>query len=250
MDTLVTEPNPLGGIDQLPDGDALLAEYVEMLRKRPADARMLATLDTLKDYLMARAPIKKEEADLLPQVDDLWKAKFDDNVLRTGLRNADTRWLTLNLIGKLRIDRVLREVREAFQREPDYASISVLAELGSAEDLQMLFSAIPRLVNLKDRAGRKISSVNIQGPESKGAFEYGRIVESLGRLATPTAIEHIKLAANDYDPLIRSSACKAFARMQLDKVDERVASLIHERLNDPMAHVREAAKQASSKLAL
>ena len=99
----------------------------------------------------------------------------------------------------------------------------------------MLFSAIPRLVDLKDRANRKISPVNLHGPESKCAFEYGRIVEALGRFATLDAIAHLKVAASDYDPMIRQSACKAFARMPLDKVDEDIARIIHERLNDPMA---------------
>jgi hypothetical protein len=199
---------------------------------------------------LARGPVKNEETGLLTKVRQLWTERFDDNVLRAGLKVADTRWLTLNLIGKLRVDTVLPNVREAFQREPDYASISVLAELGNAEDLQLLFSSIPRLVNLKDRAGRQISPVNIHGPESKGAFEYGQIVEALGRLATPDAIAYMKVAASDYDAMIRLSACKAFAKMPLDKVDEGIASLVHERLNDPMAYVREAAKQARSKLVL
>lgn len=105
-----------------------------------------------------------------------------------------------------------------------------------------------RLVDLKDRANRKTSSINVQGPESKGAFEYGRIVEALGRLVTPDAIAHLKVAASDYDPMIRQSACKAFARMPLDKVDEEIARIIHERFNDPMAYVREAAKEAGTKL--
>lgn len=248
IDTLITQPNPLGGIDQLVDGDVLLAEYLEMLTKRPTDIRMLAGLDILKEHLAAHEPVKEENAGLLSKVERLWAERFDDNVLRAGLRNADTRWLTLDLIGKLKIGSVLPEVREAFQREPDYSSISVLAELGNNEDLQMLFAAIPRLVDLKDRANRKISAVNVRGPESKGAFEYGRIVEALGRFVTPDAIAHLKVAASDYDPMIRQSACKAFARIPLDKVDEDIARIIHERLNDPMAYVREAAKEASSKL--
>ncbi len=188
MDTLITQPNPLGGIDQLVDGDLLLAEYLEMLTKRPTDIRMLAGLDIVKEHLAAHEPVKEEDASLLSRVHQLWTDRFDDAVLRAGLRNADTRWLTLNLIGKLKITTVLPEVREAFQREPDYASISVLAELGNYEDLQMLFSAIPKLVDLKDRANRKFSPINVHGPESKSAFEYGRIVEALGRLATPDAI--------------------------------------------------------------
>jgi hypothetical protein len=248
VDTLITQPNPWGGIDQLVDGDVLLAEYLEMLTKRPTDIRMLACLDIVKEHLAAHEPVKEKDAVFLSEVERLWAERFDDNVLRAGLRNADTRWLTLDLIGKLKIGSVLPEVREAFQREPDYSSISVLAELGNDEDLQMLFSAIPRLVDLKDRANRKISPVNVHGPESKGAFEYGRIVEALGRLATPDAIAHLKSAASDYDPMIRRSACKAFARMPLDKVDEDIAKIIHERLNDPMAYVREAAKEARSKL--
>jgi hypothetical protein len=59
---------------------------------------------------------------VLSRFHQLWTNRFDDNVFRVGLRNADTRRLTLNVIGKLKIGSVLPEVREAFQCEPDYAS--------------------------------------------------------------------------------------------------------------------------------
>jgi HEAT repeat protein len=250
METLITEPNPLGGIDELPDGEMLVAEYVQMLTKRSSDVRMLLVLRELEQYLAAREPGKQRPTELLLQVRQLWKNNFDDNVLRVGLKNSDTRWRTLNLIERLRAVSLLPEVREAFQQDPDYASISVLVEIGSVEDLRLLFAAIPRLVNMKDRAGRKISPINIPVTESKGAFEYSRIVEGLGRLATPEAIAHLKLAASDYDPTVRRSACKALARLPLDKADGEIARLIHERLNDPLAYVREAAKEARAKLVL
>jgi hypothetical protein len=250
METLITEPNPLGGIDELPDGEALLEEYVRMLTKRPSDVRMLCALREMEEYLTTREPTKHGPTELLLQVRQLWEKNFDDSVLRVGLKNSDTRWRTLNLIEKLRIVSLLPEVREAFHQNPDYPSISVLAEIGTVEDLSLLLASVSRLVNMRDRAGKEISPINIPVTESKGALEYGRIVEALGRLATPEAIAHLKFAASDYDPTVRRSACKAFARMPLDKVDPEIASLIHQRLNDPLAYVRESAKEATAKLVL
>jgi hypothetical protein len=250
MEALITEPSPLGGIDQLPDGEGLIAEYVRMLTKRPVDVRMLCALREVEEYLTTRQPTDHGLTELLLQVRKLWEKSFEDNVFRAGLKNSDTRWRTLNLIEKLRIVSLLPEVREAFQQNPEYSSISVLAEIGTVDDLVLLLASVSRLVNLKDRAGKELSPTNVPVAESKGVLEYGRIVESLGRLATPDAIAHLKIAARDYEPTIRSSACKAFARIPLDKVDAQIASLIHERLNDPMAYVRESAKEASAKIVL
>jgi hypothetical protein len=194
--------------------------------------------------------VKEEPAELLLQVRHPWEKIFDVSDLRAGLKNADTRWRTLNLIEKLRVVSVHPEVREAFQKVPDHASISVLAEIGTAEGLQLLFASIPRVVNLKDRANRQIRPINIPVIEGKGAFEYSRIVEALARLATPDAIAHLKLASRDYDPTVRKSACEVLGGSPLDKVDAEIAGLIHERMKDPMAYVREAAKEASIKLVL
>ena len=58
----ITQSNPLRGIDQLVDGDVLLAEYLEMLKKRPTDIRMLAGLDIVKERLTAHEPVKEEDA--------------------------------------------------------------------------------------------------------------------------------------------------------------------------------------------
>ncbi len=250
METLITEPNPLGGIDDLLDSEALVAEFVRMLTKRPADVRMLCALREIEEYLTKQEAVKEGPAELLLHVRHLWEKSFDDSVLRAGLKNADTRWRTHNLIEKLRVVSVLPEVREAFQKVPDYASISVLAEIGTAEDLDLLFASIPRGGDLKERANREISPINIPVTEGKGAFEYSRIVEALARLATPDAIAHLKLASRDYDPTVRKSACKAFGGLPLDKVDAEIAGLIHERMKDPMGYVREAAKEASIKLVL
>lgn len=247
MDTLITEPNPLGGIDHLSDGDEVLSQYLRMLAKRPPDIRMLNGLHITERYLHSRER-KDDGAILSNRVHQLWSEAFNDNVIRAGLGRSDTRWIALNLIRELRLNTVLPEVREAFLREADYASISVLAELGNEEDLQILCDAIPKVVDLKSRLGKKLSAINVHGPESNGAFQYSRIIEAIGRLATPEAIAKMKLAAGDYDPMVRQSACKAFERMPLDKVDEEIARLIHERLHDPTAYVREAAKQASSRL--
>ena len=248
MRTLITQPNPHGGIEQLPDPDSLVARYVHTLRERASDVRMILALDVLRDYLGASKTAGNKRLDLLARVQQLWTERFDDDVLRAGLKHADTRWRTLCLIEKLKINSVLPDVREAFRREPDYASISVLAELGTLEDLEMLFSSIPQLVNLQERAGKELSPINVFGPESKGASEYGRIIEALARLATPDAIQKIKIAASDYDPMVRQSACKALLKLPIDKVDAEIASLIHERLKDPMAYVRHAATQAKARL--
>ena len=56
---------------------------------------MLAGLDILNEHLAAHEPVKEEDAGLLSKVERLWAERFDDNVLRAGLRNAETRWLTL-----------------------------------------------------------------------------------------------------------------------------------------------------------
>ncbi|MBZ5643222.1 MAG: HEAT repeat domain-containing protein [Acidobacteriia bacterium] len=249
MDTLINEPNPLGGIDELPDGKALLKQYVGMLTKRNPDVRTLCALHDIGEFLKKQQTINNEPAELLVQVRQLWGKYLGDSVLREGLRDSDTRWRTLNLIEKLKIVSLLPEVREVFQENPDYASISVLAEIGNAEDLELLLASVERFVDLRERATKKFSPINVPVAETKGIFEYGRIVQTLGRLATPEAIEHLKLAASDYDPAVRSSACMGFALMPIDKVDGEILALVKQRLNDPMAYVRESAKEASAHLA-
>jgi len=232
-------------MDQLPRRDELLDEYSALLVVRPADVVLLEALDALNDYLTREGG---EDTGLRERAAGLWAAKFDETVVAAGLRDPRTRWRALNLIRRRKLTGLLPAVREDFALRPDYAAVTVLSGLGGREDLELLLGSIPRFVDLDRRAAQPLSAGNVFGPECAGSFEYGAIVEALGRLATPEAIAALKRAAGDFDPAIRCAACKGLARLPLDQVDEEIAALIHARLGDPTPYVREAARQAQAAL--
>ena len=250
MNTLLTDPDPLGGLRDLPDPERLFRSYIELLESRDSDIHVLEGLRAAGSFLAAEDTQWSNKDRWLTRIRNLAHERTSPEVLRAGLKESSKTWIALQIIRENKLTDLLPDVEAMFVHNPDSMNIEVLRELGSKDHLERMFLKIPALVDLSARAGKQMSKVNLIGPEHKNAFEYAGIVKSLGRLGTPQAVAHLKIAFRDYDPLVRAAACDAVCDLDRQKVDLEISMLIEERLADMPQYVSDAAKRAAASIGL
>ncbi len=246
MNTLLTESNPLGGIQDLDGWERLYEAWVVFLEQCDPDVKLLEALRSVRSFLgdgaMAWAR-KEQEQD---RIDRLWQEKFSSGVLRDGLDHARDRWIALEFIEEQGLRELLPAVRQAYTKGSDHCTIKVLAKLGNEQDLEALRASIGQLVDLEARKRMPLSTQNVIGPEYKTSLEYGLVVRAMARLATRDAVTAIKQALMDYDPQIRAAGCDAVANLKSDRVDDEIRTAVRSRLKDAPPYVVAAARNAAS----
>ncbi len=245
MATLLDEPSPLGGLRDLDGWEGIWHAWLALLHKLPPGTRVLWSLHMLANFLDDEANDWERKASEREHVAEMLGAKFTAGALRSGVRDADERWMALRLVEHYEVRELLPDVRATHTQNPDCQTIDVLGRLGATLELETLRQSIPRLVDLAARAKMPFSTTNVHGREHRGGTEYGRIVRWLGRLATPGAVASIRTALGDYDPHVRSSACEAVAELPIGAIDASIVALIKQRLNDEPDYVAEAASKAA-----
>jgi len=250
MDTLLLEPAPLGGLTDLEGWPKLYDGYLALIEKRTADTPMLGALASLETWLTDKELTWERKDAELERVRRLTKERLSAEIVRSGLENERDRWDALQLVEKHKLTELLPAVETLFKTKPDPSTISTLSTVGGKDQLQLMFDTIPTLIDLDAREGKPMSHVNIHGWEVKNCFEYSLIVRSLGKLATPEAIAHIKRAGTDYDPAVRAAACAAIAELPADLVDADLRRIVTDRLTDDPKYVADSAKETAAKLGL
>jgi hypothetical protein len=246
MDSLLTEPDPLGGLVDLAGWEGLYDAWVGFLEQRDPDTRLLGALQSLRQFLSADDLEWSRKGQERDRIEGLRKTKFSTAALRCGLGDERDRWLALQLIAEQVVRELLPEVRQAHEQKPGYGTINVLAKIGSKEDLEALRASIGTLVDLEARKQLPLSTENVFGPEHKHSTEYGQIVRAMARLATPGAVATIKSALLDYDPSIRAAGCEAVANLRSDLIDDEIRVTVRSRLTDSPPYVAKAARDAAN----
>jgi hypothetical protein len=248
VNTLLTDPEPLGGIKELPRGDEFFEEYVKFLLRRTADIRVLGGLLAVQEFLRREESSEDPWPDTtqtLEMVRQAFQQRITQEILRQGIQDISSRWLALRIIRENRIHSLLPDVQLLLEQKAEWSVIKTLAELGDRAQFDLLFRKIPELVNLEARSKLQASRKNVHGPEHANSFEYAEIIKVLGKLGTPEAIQHLKCAFRDYDPTIRSAACQAIVVMDRSNFDLELAALIEERLKDAPSYVVKSAEEAA-----
>jgi hypothetical protein len=246
MNTLLTEPNPLGGLIHLDGWETIYDAWVDFLEQHDSDANLLGSLRSLLLFLKDDGRSWTRGDRERDRIERLWKSKFSAQALRDGLYNERDRWLTLEIVVEQEVRELLPDVRTTHAKKPDYSTINVLAKIGSEEDLEALRASIGGLVDLDARKRIPRSTENVFGPEHRHSMEYGLIVRAMARLATPDAVTTIKTALFDYDPYVRSAACNAVADLAGDLVDDEIRAAVRARVNDSPNYVAESARHAAN----
>ena len=245
MDTLVNEPDPLGGLAQLDQWPPIYDAYVTMIGERPVDARLLVALSSLEHFLDDKKLNWPRRLTELDKVRRMFDERLSPAVLRRDLGSEEGRWAALQIIREKSVRDLLPDVEAAFNKKPDFETVQILGELGGRQQLEVMLKRIPSLVDLEARRSVPFSMVNVFGPEYKDDFLYAQIIEALGRLATPPALERIKAAASDLNPQVRSAACNAIAQLPLTSLDDELRAAVKARLNDSPQYVADAARKAA-----
>jgi len=250
MGTLLLEPAPLGGIDDLPGGDVVLADYIELLRSLAPDLHVLTGLSNVESYFSGKAGAPESDMELLASVREMKQLRQSDEILKLGLDDKKTRWMALDHIKNSPSPCLLDEVCRLLREKPDDTMvIHVLATAGGTEHLQQLMDAIPRIINLEDRRAFPLAHVNQFGPEHRNNWEYAAIVATLGRLGTPEAFAHLQRALGDYAMPVRMAACRAVSDLDPGTLDRAVAeslsAAVRLRLFEENADTIEAAIEAA-----
>ena len=246
MISLLTEPNPLGGLRELPNGQAIFDKYFALLHRAEPDTYVLAGLRAMDFFVNDDETTWADKSSALRRIRSLLDERATPEVLRTGLLDPSTRWVALKITREKRVMELVPDVERLFLDTHDFSSIEVLSELGGSRELEILFQEIPKLVDVLERESRPLSQVNVIGVEHKNAFEYAAVVKSLGRLGTTDAIVALKRAFRDYDPLVRAAACDAVRSLDRSKLDLEITDLIQERLGDKPQFVVEAARRSAA----
>jgi hypothetical protein len=246
MDSLLTEPLPLGGLRDLDDWESLYDAWIEFLEQDNPDVKLLCALRSLRIFLNDDEVEWSRKAQERARVERLWMTKYSVEVLRKGSSDERDRFWTLKLIEEQQARELLPDVRRIHAENPDHSTIQVLARIGTEEDLEVLRVSIGRLVDLEARSRVPFSTINVFGPEHKHAMEYGAIVRALPRLRTPAAVATIKGALLDYDPHVRAAGCAAVADLVSALVDDEIREVVRERVKDSPEYVAEAARRAAN----
>ena len=252
METLFFEPAPRGGLKDLENGKEILNEFIALLQRRsPPDFRALYSLRNIELFVSDKKLAPPGSEGKLEIARELYEQAFCEDLVRQGLEDSKTRWMALQLIRERRITTLLPDVEQLFELDATSFVIDVLRELGDQRQLQLLLDSLPRLIDHKKRAAQPLSLTNVSGEEeSKHAFEYAAIVKSMGRLATPQALAHLKIASHDYDPLVRAAACEGISSLPAELIDEELRRTIRVRMKDSPQYVADEARNAAIKIGL
>jgi hypothetical protein len=233
MTTLATEPQPLGGLADLPDGERLYAGFVAMLSEREPEINALYAMEALRGFLEEQAGGWKTRDEKLARLRISWERAFSLERVRAGFDDKDRGWFSFELTKRYRLKDMLGEVRERFGRNPDVHSISTLAQFGRRKDLQSLLDAAGRVVDLEWRARHAIGDPTPWGPQHEKSAEYAEIIAALGRLGTIEAAREIARALSDYEGGVRAAALKAASELPPGMRNGELLDLVRERLCDP-----------------
>lgn len=241
MNTLITDPQPLGGLSDLADPEQLLEVYVAMLEKRQPDIHMIYTLRIVQQYLHN----KSYDNDLKERVASLSVGSLSEDIVREGLYDQNTKFLALEIIKNNNLVSLLSDVENCLQENPDWACVDVIGQIGSEENLRNLLNNLPMIVDLPPRRNRPLSQKNIIGEEFQQSCLYASILRQIGKLASNDSIAVLKEAAVDYDPQVRAAACEGFSCLPSGMLNEEIKEIIRDRLNDSLPYVVTEARKAA-----
>ncbi len=244
-DTLINEPQPLGGLAQLNEWPAFYDAYLAMIRRHPADARQLVALTSLEHFLADGKLDWQRRSSELEKVRHVLEERLAPAVIRRSLGDERDTWAALQLIREKKLAELVPDVEAQFTKKPEPLAIQILGELGGKKQLETMLARIPSLVDLEARKTVPLSRTNVIGPQYRHDFTYALIVEAMGKLATPAAVDAIKTAAVDFNPQVRFGACKAVAQLPAAAVDADLRRLVTERLSDSPEYLAKAARLAA-----
>lgn len=246
METLLLQPDPLGGLRDLDGWEAVYDDWVLLLAGLPGDIVVVWSLRCLRRFLDDEAGDWMRSAVETERLQQLWRTKFGTAALRDALAEERHCWKALVLIDEGELRELLPDVRRLHARTCSWNGIDVLGKLGGEAELQLLLDSIPKLVDPEARRRQPFLTQNTCGPGHQGNKEYGAIVRWLGRLPTLESVAAIREALGDYDPHVRARACEAAAELPGHAVDESLRTAIRHRLGDAPPYVVEAATRAAA----
>lgn len=220
MDTLLTEPEPLGGIDDLADRDIMLQRYFRLLTLAEPDIYLLEGLSNIEQYCSMKNCSYQGKDELLVSVSELRGKMDNESIVLCALKCEKTCWKALAQIRKAPTPALLEEVCRLFKKTPDNPMlIEILKSSGEARHLQLLFDAIPKLIDCEDRKSYPMAFVNQFGRAHRNNWVYAQIIGVLGRLGTDEALQHLHEALGDYAMPVRCAAYRAISDMDLELAD-------------------------------
>ncbi len=231
--TLANDPQPLGGLADLPNGEKVYSDFMMLLDRREPDINALYALDCMKTFLEGPAASWEFRDQLLVELNSRWEKSFSIERVREGFDDEDRGWFSFELTRRYRLNELLGEVRGRFKKTLSLSSIATLAAFGEKEDLERLMHSIGRVVDFEWRARHAIGDPTPWGPQHERSAEYAEIMECLGRLGTDEAVEEIQTALSDYEGTVRSAALRATAELPSSRRSQSLLDLVRERLCDP-----------------
>ena len=247
FDTLLLDSGPLGGILDLKNGRSLFDQYFALVEGQEVDIEVLGAFRNIESFLDDKDLKWDSRERLLERARELYKKRLSSKIVQAGLREETNPWLALQIVKEEKFLELLPDVVEVFNRKPDTSAITVLGELGNNSHIELMMEKIPYIVDLESRKKQELSPAFIPGPDFTKTMVYAWIVKYLGKLATPKAVSQIKLAANDFHPLVRNAAMEAVSALPKDRIDDELKALIEKRLTEAPQNVRGSAKKDALK---
>jgi len=233
MATLATEPQPLGGLADLPDGEKVYAGFLATLSEREPEINALYAMDALRDFLQEQAGGWESRDERLADLNARWERAFSSERVRAGFDDEDRSWFAYDLVKRYELTDLLDEVRTRFRKDPELGAISVLAHFARKKDLQALMDSIGRVSDMEWRSRHSIGGPAPWGPQHERSVEYAEIVGALGPLGTPEAVRVLARAMCDYEGTVRAAALRAAAALPTGMRNGELLELVRERLCDP-----------------
>jgi hypothetical protein len=223
---------------------AYIEALVDLARREYRSPAGMSMLRSLRVALGDEAHAGLVHDDLRGAIDEAYRQMLDPDVLRRGIADRHYRDVSLVVIIEEGLESLVPDVRSEFEREPSALSVVALGTLGGEEELTLLYrwiaDGLDRAARSELLTGRSIADSGEDHPSSA----YAVVLQFLGRLRTPEAIELIREGLTDFDPVVRRAAMIAVTELEEWQLDDDLKRRVGIASGDAFEFVRTAANAA------
>lgn len=240
--SLFFEVEALGGILDLTRGMEYVELYLDALCKTKFPSEKLYGLLEIKKFLNMQGDKLLSIDQLLGRVKKEIRETYKNDIIRYSLKNNKRSWYWSDFVINNKIYGMIDIFEEKIEKNNlDYIALKVLYEIGKKKHQELIFRIFKENFDIASRKKVKYSHANVFRKKNTNYLEIPIMIASLGKLATPEAIEYIKYALEDFDPFIKRAALEAITYLNKDKIDNKITDLVKKRLKDSPGYIREEA---------
>jgi hypothetical protein len=223
---------------------ALVGGLVEQALRLPPSIDVLSLLRALRIAVGEDEHALGLDKRFRARIEQAYRHSVDPSMIARAIDDERHRDVAHVVVIEESLASLVPVVREEFEREPTALGVVALGTLGGQAELAMLYEWITGGLDRRSRTlllrGRSV--IDRDGEHADSA--YAVVLQFLGRLRTAEALELIREAASDFDPVVRRAAMIAIGELETWQLDIDLKRRIGDAAGDAFEFVRSAASAA------